>query len=295
LSSLWPDLVVRTLLDSTLVLAQALLLNWLGIPFAAVTLFAGVAAYGVAVIIQYGFLAALPLLLFGLILLLAFVFLVPSLPEDRYLLLSLASLALTRSLAASLTPLGGQLGLSSSASVLSPQQPMSYLVYVVPLFLLALGGVVLLQRSQFGLAVDIARLARAQRIVAALVPLPELRYAIFGFALLLAAVAGALQGLYSGRVDPNAFRIDTAITVLVVTLAAGRRPLRVALVAVAFFVFPDLFAWLFGYQRAAVAHVREITWSLAILVLAGYGLGRPRTTALSAPVSSSILPTQGGG
>ena len=279
MSSLWPDLVVRTLLDSTLVLAQALLLNWLGVPFAAITLFAGLAAYGVAVAVQFGGLAVLPLVLLALVLLLIFVFLVPNLPEDRYLLLTLATLALTRAFAGSLVRLGGQLGISSAAPALPPQQPASYLIFVVPLFLLALGGVVLLQRSQMGLAVDIARLARSQPLAAALVPLPILRIALFGFAVLLAVAAGTLQGLYSGRVDPNVFRLDVAITVLVVTLAAGRRPLRVALVAIAFFGFPDIFASLFGYQRAAVAHVREIAWSIAILVLAGYGLGQPRAAA----------------
>jgi ABC-type branched-subunit amino acid transport system permease subunit len=278
-SSLWPDLVVRTLLDSTIVLAQTLLLNWLGVPFAAITLFAGLAAYSVALALHYGVFAVLPLILLALTLLLVFILLVPHLPDDRYLLLSLSALALARSLAGSLAPLGGQLGISSAASILPSQQPASFLPLVVPLFLLALGGGILLQRSQIGLAVDIARLARSQPLAAALVPLSLLRAALFSFAVLLAMAAGMLEGLYSGRVDPNVFRMDVAITVLVVTLAAGRKPLRVALVTITFFAFPDIFASLFGYQRAAVAHVREIAWSVSILILAGYELGQPRASS----------------
>jgi hypothetical protein len=286
LSSLWPDLAVRTLLDCTLVLAQATLLNGLGVPFAAITLFSGISAYGVAVAVHYGAAAVLPLLLAAALLLLAFVLLVPPLPEDRYLLLSLAALALTRSLAGSLGALGGQLGTSSAAAALPPQQPMSYLVFVVSLFLLTLGGMAVLRRSQMGLAVDVARLARTQPLAAALTPLTILRFVLFGFAVLSALAAGVLQGLYSGRVDPNVFRLDGAITILVVTLAAGRRPLRAASVGMAFFLFPDLFAWLFGYQRAAVAHLREIAWSLAILVSAGYGLEPPRVARQLSQVSS---------
>lgn len=292
MSSLWPDLIVRTLLDSTLVLAQALLLNWLGVPFAAITLFAGLAAYSVAVAVQYGAFAVLPLILFALGLLTVFVLLVPHLPEDRYLLLTLAALALTRAFAGALAPLGGQLGISSAASMLPPQQPASFLAFVVPLFLFAFVGGVLLDRSQMGLAVDIARLARSQPLAAALVPLPLLRTALFGFAVLIAVAAGTLKGLYSGRVDPNVFRTDVAITVLVVTLAAGRNPMRMALVAVAFFVFPDIFGSLFGYQRAAVAHIREMAWSVAILVLAGCGLGQP--SAARRPTTAPSESSQGG-
>jgi len=272
-SSIVSDVVVRAALESTLAIAEALLLNRLGLPFAGITVFSGLAAYGVAITLKFGPLATLPVAAIGLTIVLLFVVLAPRLPEDRCLLLSLAALAVARSFAGALPWLGGQLGISTTTTILPSQEAHRFVPLAVAVFLVAIGGGLILQRALLGLGVDIARLGPSEILAPALVPMARIRTMLFFFAAALGTSAGFLLSCYSGRVDPDIFRIDGAITILVVALAAGYAPLRLALVPLLFFAFPDLFSSLTGYQRAALAHVREIAWGLVILVLAGRGLG----------------------
>lgn len=273
MSPIASDIVVRTALESTLAVAQALLLNRLGLPFAGITVFSGLAAYGLAITLRYGLLATWPVLAFGLLILLLYMVLAPRLPEDRCLLLSLAALAVTRSLAGALPWLGGQLGISTATAVLPPQDAPRLVPWAIAVFLLAVAIAVLLQKALFGLRVDVAWLGRSELLAPALVPIPRIRAALLICAAAMGCAAGFLMSCYSGRVDPDVFRMDAAITILVVSLAAGRTPLRLVLVPILFFAFPDMFAVFTGYQRAVLAHAREIVWGLAILVLAGHGLG----------------------
>jgi ABC-type branched-subunit amino acid transport system permease subunit len=159
--------------------------------------------------------------------------------------------------------------MSSISKVLVAQDPLPFLLCAVPVFLLAFGAVWMLGRSQLGMASNLARLARLEKQAVPLVPMKSLTKVLLSVAFLLAVSSGALQGLYTGRVDPNVFRIENAIPVLVATLAGGRNHWRAALVAVGFFIFPDLFADLIGYQRSALAQFREIALGILIMIVAG--------------------------
>jgi len=264
----WADIGVRTLLDSSLVLAQVLILNRLGIPFAAITLFAGLAAYGVATALHFGPLLFILAVALSVLLVVVFTALVRALPQDSYLLLTLAVLGVGGALVSASAALGGQLGMSSTSSVLRAQEPGPFLWCAVPLFLLAFGSLWLLDRSQLGLAVEVARMARQEKHAISFIPLWPITALVFFIASGLAFSSGAFQALYTGRVDPNVFRIENAIPMLVATLAAGRSPWRASAIALTFFIFPDLFSVLVGYQRSAMAQVREIIWSVAIVLLA---------------------------
>jgi len=269
----WSDVIVRTCLSASLVVAQALVVNWLGTPFAAITFFSGVAAYATGIALQTGVVAGIPLVGFGALVFVAFVALAEYLPDDRYLLLTLAALGITRGLAGAVPRLGGQLGMASAWDALPAQAAERFVPFVVPVFLIAVGLVSLLRFSEVGFAVDIARIARGYRPAAALVSTDMVRLGVLGGAVLLALIVGVLQGLYSGRVDPDVFRIDNAVLLLLITLAAGRHPLRMTIVAVGFFVFSDLFARFFGYQRASLAYVRDMAWCVGIVIMAGIGAG----------------------
>jgi ABC-type branched-subunit amino acid transport system permease subunit len=258
----WLDITVRVLLSSTLVMAQAILLNWLRVPFAAITLFAGIAAYGA--------IAGIPSVIGSIALLGAiFLALIRPLPQDRYLLLSLAALALVRSAVGSINRFGGQLGAPSVSTLIPAQRPTSAFPYALTLFLAAFLILLLLRHSQMGLAVDVARIGATDLQALSMAPVGVITTLMLGTAVLLASFAGTVQGAYAGWVDPNLFRIDYAITMLVATLVIGRMPIRGALLAMTFFIFPDLFSAFLGYNRTASAHVREILWGAAIIVLAG--------------------------
>jgi hypothetical protein len=265
MNSVWPDIAVRVLLSSTLVMAQSVLLNWLKIPFAAITLFSGIAAYG--------YVAGLwPITLVIVVIGTAFGLMVRPLPNDRYLLLSLAALALIRSAVGSTDRLGGQLGVSLSSSAIPVQRPFAALPYVIVLFVAALSVLLVLRYSEIGLAVDLIRAGRSDAIANTMVPGGVITGALLGFSILIAAMVGGVQGAYLGWTDPNVFRIDYAIDMLVATLVIGRMPVRGTLLAFAFFLFPDLFSLTFGYSRLAAGHIREILWGTAIIVLAAPSL-----------------------
>ncbi len=265
----WLDIAVRVLLGSTLVMAQAVLLNWLGVPFAAITLFAGVAAYGAVA-------GVAPVIVALALLEAAFLLLVRPLPQDRYLLLSLASLALMRSAVGAVNRFGGQLGTASVSTLIPAQRPTSAFPFALALFLAAFLLLLALRHSQMGLAVDTARIGATDFCANSMTPVGMITALLLGAAVLLAAFAGAVQGAYAGWIDPNVFRIDYAITMLVATLVIGRMPIRGALLAMAFFVFPDFFSSALGYNRTASAHIREILWGAAIIFLAGRGTSTAR-------------------
>jgi hypothetical protein len=262
MNAAWLDIAVRTLLGSTLVMTQALMLNWLRVPFAAITLFAGIAAYATVA-------GVTPVILILFFVTAGFLALVRPLPQDRYLLLSLASLALARSIAGSLSSYGGELGVATTTTWIAAQLPQSALPYAIALFLTAFLVLLLLRHSEIGLAVDVARAAGTEMHAASMSPRGVLTAVLLALVAVLAALTGAVQGAYTGWIDPNLFRIDYAITLLVATLVIGRMPVRGTLLAMSFFLFPDLFSQFCGYDHTVSAHLREILWGAAIIFLAG--------------------------
>lgn len=259
-----PDVLLEVLLASTLVGAQALVLNHLGIPFASITLFAGLGGYLVAAGSLGGAAPAVVLVAVALAFVL-FYGLRRSLPDDRYLLLSLAALQVARAIAGGAKSWGGQLGTGVTWKGL----PTYDAGFFLPVALAAFAGVLvllrLLERSQLGLAVELARLSRGDERPRALVPVDGLSLLLLGLAAAIAGLVGMTGGLYAGRVSPDAFGLNLAISTLVATLVAGRRAWTVGIVSLAFFAFPHLFSSLLGYQVEAMGHLREILWSAAVL------------------------------
>lgn len=264
MNSMWPDLAVRVLLSSSLVMAQAILLNWLKVPFAAITFFSGLAAYSfVAGVFPVASIIVLTGLLFGLM--------VKPLPKDRYLLLSLAALELVRSGVGVSNRFGGQLGVQLTVSGIPAQQPFAALPFAVVLFVVILAILLVLRYSEIGLTVDLARLGRTDPIANTMTAETSVTLLFLLVAIVVASVAGAVQGAYIGWIDPNVFRIDDALGLLVASLVIGRRPFVGTLLAFTFFLFPDLFSIVSGYSQLSAAHVREIIWGGAMIILATPG------------------------
>lgn len=261
-----PDVVLEVMLASTLVGAQALILNNLGIPFAAITLFAALGGYAAAAIsLQTGALHVSLILLAAAVFFALFHGLRRSLPNDRYLLLSLAALEVTGALAGTASSLGGQLGARVGWRGLPTYDAGAYLPIAASLFALVLLLLWLCERTEIGFAIELTRRSRSDDRVRALVPADRLCLLVLGAATAIAVMTGVTKGLYSGRVSPADFGLELAISTLVATLVAGRRAWTVAVVAVAFFAFPRLFSSVLGYQLQAMGHVREILWSVLIL------------------------------
>jgi len=279
------DVLLEVLLASTLVGSQALLLNNLGIPFAAITLFSGLGGYVAAALSLQG--GALPLILlvvsaavlFGL-----FHALRRYLPDDRYLLVSLAALQIVAACAGAARVLGGQLGAGVKWAGIPTHDARALLPIAVLGFCVILALLWLCERSELGFAIDLSRLSRSDDRLRALVPVDRLSLLVLTVATLVAVLVGATKGLYSGRVSPDEFSLELAISTLVATLVAGRRAWTVAVVSIAFFAFPHIFSSTLGYQAEAMGHVREILWSGMILIagrrLVGNGGGlAPRESA----------------
>jgi ABC-type branched-subunit amino acid transport system permease subunit len=261
------DIAVTSLLDSCLVAAQALVLNRLGIPFAAITAFSGIGAYAVALSLNGSWVILPSTLLLGALMAIGFSALSRPLPHDRYLLLTLAVLGVLRATAGTVPALGGQLGMSSASTALPPQESLPFAVAALVLFAAALVAHALIERSEFGLAISVTRIARTDLAASAFVPVKKIALVCFTIASLLAICAGALKALYAGRVDPDQFRIRTAVILLMATLVGGSSPLRIGLLSMAFFAFPDLFGALFGYDATALAFIRELAWSVLIMAM----------------------------
>jgi ABC-type branched-subunit amino acid transport system permease subunit len=269
MSHLWLDLIVNTAVDSSLVAAQALVLDRLGIPFAAITAFAGLGAYMLALGLIGAWSWSAGLLLLLMLSVACFALLARPLPQDQYLLLTLAALGILRSLAGTTSRLGGQIGITSASTVLRPQEPATFIIPASIVFACSLLAHLIVDRSEFGVAVRLARLSRVDTTLTALVPVRRLTITCLLFAATVAGSAGILRALYSGRVDPDVFRIQSAITFLMATLVAGSGAVRVGLLSIAFFAFPGLFALVFGYDASILAYIREMLWSvLAIALLA---------------------------
>jgi hypothetical protein len=264
MNAIWPDLAVRVLLSSSLVMAQAILLNWLKVPFAAITFFSGLAAYSIiAGVLPVAAIIVLTGLVFGLM--------VKPLPKDKYLLLSLAALELIRSGVGASDRFGGQLGAQLTFGYIPAQQPFAALPFAVVLFVFVLAILLVLRYSEIGLTVDLVRLGRTDPIANTMTTEASITWLFLVVAIVIASVVGTVQGAYIGWIDPNVFRLEEAIGLLVASLVIGRRPVVGTLLAIAFFLFPDLFSIVSGYSRMSAAHVREIIWGAAMIVLATPG------------------------
>lgn len=260
------DILTTAMLDSCLVAAQALVLNRLGVPFAAITAFSGIGAY-IAALALNGIWSGVYLAVLLILLAVAcFSYLERSLPQDQYLLLTLAVLGILRASAGTLKVLGGQIGIASASTWLQPQSVTPYLVLAGVLFAVSFFVHLAIDRSEFGLAVSVTKIAREDVAVRTLVPTRKIMLICFAVAAALAIAAGTLRAMYAGRVDPDEFRIQTAVILLMPTLVVGSTPLRISFFSLAFFMFPGVFGILIGYEASGLAYLRDMT--LSVLVIA---------------------------
>ena len=98
-------------------------------------------------------------------------------------------------------------------------------------------------------------------------------------------VAGVLRAMYSGRVDPDQFRIQTAVILLMPTLVAGSSPMRIGIFSLAFFMFPEVFGIVIGYDAASLAYIREMALSALVVAIVSRklfgGAGKRKRETLS--------------
>jgi len=261
------DIAATSMLDASLVASQALILNRLGVPFAAITAFSGASAYAVALYLNGSWSFSLSLLILIPLMVVVFSALAKPLPLDRYLLLTLAVLGVLRATASATPALGGQNGISAVSPVLPPQESYTFALLALVLFAVALLVHILIERSEFGLAVSVTRLARTDVAARAFVPTGKVILACFVVAALIAVCAGAFKGMYAGRVDPGQFRISYAVILLMATLVGGSSPLRLGLLSLVFFALPDLFSAFIGYDKSSLAFIRDMAWSVLIIAL----------------------------
>lgn len=266
------DLLTSSMLDSCLVSAQAMVLNRLSIPFAAVTAFSGISAYAVALWLNGSKVAPLFSLFLTIVIVAGLSLFAHLLPQDQYLLATLAILGVLRASAGSIEGFGGQLGLSSASATFPPQSSLQFMIAALVLFAASLITHVLINRSEFGLAITVTRISRSDQTARAFVPVNKIVLVCFLVTAVIAAGAGILKALYVGRVDPDQFRIRTAVILLMATLVVGYSPLRIAVLSLFFFAFPDLFGYLFGYSASSLAFIREMVWSILIMVLVSRNL-----------------------
>jgi ABC-type branched-subunit amino acid transport system permease subunit len=260
------------MLDSCLVSAQAMVLNRLSIPFVAVTAFSGISAYAVALWLNGSKVAPLFSLLLTIVIVAGLSLFAHLLPQDQYLLATLAILGVLRASAGSIEGFGGQLGLSSAGTTFPPQSSLQFMVAALVLFATSLITHLVINRSEFGLATTVTRISRSDQTARAFVPVKKIVFVCFLVTAVIAAGAGVLKALYVGRVDPDQFRIRTAVILLMATLVVGYSPLRIAVLSLFFFAFPDLFGYLFGYSASSLAFIREMVWSILIMVLVSRNL-----------------------
>ncbi len=278
------EVLLEILLSATLVGTQALVVNRLGLPFAAVTLFAGLGAYAVAAGTVAGWAHSALITSLVVLLMWLFVSLRNALPRDRYLLVTLAALALAETVAGGLRRYGGQIGAPALWSSLPTYQATAFLPYAVLCFTVVFVMLFMLERTELGLTVEVTRLAIADRQLSSLVPVARVTWLVLGSAMSIAVCAGMLMALYSGRASPEGFGLTRAISFLLATVLAGRRAWVAALVSMAFFAFPFVFSSAFGYQLQSMGYVRELLTGALVLIFGERMIqsdrGLARTTAV---------------
>jgi hypothetical protein len=241
---------------------QALLLNRLGLAFAAVPAFAGLAAYaaaagpagdGAAV------LAAAAGLAVGMILL------ANRLLRDHYLLATLAALECLGVWVGTSRALGEREGLAAPAGwdVGGP----GFEARMLPLTFGGLAVVLLAVRGVLGSAAGAAvdRLREHPEAADRWCPAGRVRGFVVGLAVVLAAGTGVVYLRYHGRVSPGIFSLESALLVLAFTVMAGRRPELAAAAALLYGVLPFLLTKAAPVSHRGAADLIRICWGVLLV------------------------------
>jgi ABC-type branched-subunit amino acid transport system permease subunit len=258
------SLVNEAAIFGALAALQVLLLNRLGLAFAAIPVFAGLAAYAVA---AWSISPTLPiaLLLVAAALAVGMSILSNSLQRDLYLLATLAAIECVGGAVGISTTLGGREGLPlpPTWSVGGPGFETITLLWTVG-SLLALTLIIRLTLHLCtGVAID--RLREQPRQCVRWFPVAIFRWFVVGLSVALAGEIGVVYLAYHGRVGPGVFSLDFALLVLAFSVMAGRWPELAAPAAMLYWILPYGMTKLFPLSQQGAADLIRICWGCLLI------------------------------
>lgn len=238
---------------------QALLLNRLGLAFAAVPAFAGLGAYAVAAS-AFGDATTTQVVAVTIGLTVGMTLLANRLRRDHYLLATLAALECLGAWVGTSTTLGEREGLPAPAgwAVGGP----GFETMMLPLTLGCLAVVLLAIHGILGSAAGVAvdRIREHPEAAVRWCPAGRVRGVVVGVVAVLAGATGVLYLRYHGRVSPTIFSLESALLVLAFTVMAARWPAVAALAALLYGVLPFLLTKTFPLSRQGAADLIRICW-----------------------------------
>lgn len=253
------SLVNAAAVYGSLAALQVLLLNRVGLAFAAIPVFAGLGAYIVAAWAVGGTLSV-GLFALALALAVSISLLSNYLPRDHYLLGTLAMMECLGAAIGSSETLGGREGLPVPVGwgVGGPGFESSMLIGTLGSLAVVTLGIRLLLSSAAGAAID--RLRENPEAAARFFPARTFRVLTVGGCVAAAMALGVLYLAYSGRVGPTIFSLDFALLVLAFTVMAHRSPEVAGLAALLYWILPYVMTKILPMSQQGAADVIRFVW-----------------------------------
>lgn len=259
------SLVNLAAIYGSLAALQVLLLNRVGLAFAAIPVFAGLGAY---ILAAWAIGAPVSVGLFAFAILLAVVIslLANYLPRDHYLLCTLAALECLGAAVGMSETLGGREGLPipDAWSVGGRGFEASMLIWTLGTLVLITVGIRLLLNSAAGAAID--RLRENPEAAPQFFPARSFRVITVGGCVLIAMVIGVLYLTYNGRVSPTIFSLDFALLVLAFTVMAYRFPEFAGLAALLYWILPYVLTKMLPLSQQGAADLIRFIWGTLLVV-----------------------------
>jgi len=238
---------------------QVLLLNRLGLAFAAIPVFAGLGAYIVA---AWAVGAPVSAGMFALVVVLAVVisWLANYLPRDHYLLCTIAAVECLGAAVGLSETLGGREGLPipEGWSVGGRGFEASMLVWTLGSLIVIIVGIRLLLSSAAGAAID--RLRENPEAAPRFFPARHFRVVVVAGCVTAATALGVLYLAYQGRVSPTVFSLDFALLLLAFTVMAYRAPEVAGLAALLYWVLPYVMTKALPLSQQGAADLIRFIW-----------------------------------
>lgn len=245
---------------------QVLLLNRMGLAFAAIPLFAGIGAYAFAAW-ALGTGASVGLLVLALVLAIGMAVLSNRLREDHYLLATLAALECLGATIGLSEPLGSREGLPLPAGWTVGGRGFETMMLIWTLGTLGVICVALRVVLSLDVGAAIDRLRENPHVAERYVPANSVRIFAVSACVVTATAVGLLYLAYHGRVSPTIFSLDFALLVLAFTVMAGRFPELAAFAALLYWVLPYWLTKVFPLSQQGAADLIRFFWG-SLLILA---------------------------